>query len=140
MSSYTGNRTADRKSNYKSDNFDKNKDYSNFGHGVEVKFYKPKDWNKLSVGQRNYVRQGKLQQKAEAPAAAQTTTQTTAQMVSTVASLQASIQELTSRLNGNGNGNRKRRRDADDTSTTESESSSDSPSRRKVKFHTQRRG
>ena len=83
-----------------------------------MRFYKPEEWNKLSVGQRNFVRQEKLKLKSGAMA--------TAQMVSTVASLQASIQELTSRLNKNG----KRPRDSDDTSTTESESSSDSPAKR----------
>ena len=133
MSSQTGNRTADRKfkkTNYKGDNFDKNKDYSRFGD-VEVRFYKPEEWSKLSVGQRNYVRQEKIKLKAG--------TQATAQMVSTVASLQASIQELTSRLNKNG----KRPRESDDTSTTESEYSSDSPSNKRskrVRLPTQRRG
>ena len=96
---------------------------------MEVRFYEPKDWNRLSAGQRNFVRQEKLKLKAEKQAAVK--------MVSTVASLQASIQELTSRLNSNG---KRQRGTGDDTSTTESESSSDSPSRKKVAFHTQRRG
>jgi hypothetical protein len=56
VSTYTGNRTNDRvkKTGEKEDGFDINKDYSQYS--IAPRFYKVPEWNKLSKGQRNFLR------------------------------------------------------------------------------------
>jgi hypothetical protein len=56
VSTFTGNRTNDRakKTGEKEDGFDINKDYSQYS--IAPRFYKVPEWNKLSKGQRNFLR------------------------------------------------------------------------------------
>jgi hypothetical protein len=54
--SHNGNRSADkvRKFGEKEDGYDPSKDYSQ--HKIAQRFYKTPEWNKLTKGQRNYLR------------------------------------------------------------------------------------
>ena len=121
--SSSGNRTADtapRKDGYKADGYDKNKDYSKFK--CEVRFYAPKEWSKLSAGQRNFVRQAKAKERAERSAESTSGPRLIASLEATVQQLTAVVASLTGK---------KRKVDfADNTSTTESERSEDSPSKK----------
>ena len=108
MSTQSGNRKADKtkKTNLNDDGFDKNKDYSK--HKTSVRYYSPAEWNKLSKGQRNYLRQARLTKKSKEVKEDNNTR---------FAALEATIQALSAQI---GN-----KRKADDVSTTESETSDD---------------
>jgi hypothetical protein len=67
VSTTTGNRTNDRakKTGEQEDGFDINKDYSQYS--IAPRFYKVPEWNKLSKGQRNFLRKNsQLKSKAAA--------------------------------------------------------------------------
>jgi len=106
MSTQSGNRKADKtkKTNLNDDGFDKNKDYSK--HKTSVRYYSPAEWNKLSKGQRNYLRQARLTKKSKE-----------VNKDTKIAALEATIQALSAQIGT--------KRKSDDTSTTESETSDD---------------
>ena len=121
--SSSGNRTADggpRKGSLKADNYDKNTDYSKFK--CAVRFYNLKEWNKLSSGQRNFIRQAKAKERALKEADKEDASTASSQS-RRIASLEAVIQQLVA-------GKKRKVALDDDTSTTESEKSEDSPSKR----------
>ena len=61
--SKSGNRSYDKtkKKNISDDGFDKEKDYSKYK--MPIRFYTAPEWNKLSAGQRNFMRQSRHQKK-----------------------------------------------------------------------------
>ena len=63
--SKSGNRSHDKtkKKNIEDGGFDKEKDYSK--HKMPVRFYTAPEWNKLSKGQRNFMRQHGHKKKAK---------------------------------------------------------------------------
>ena len=118
----SGNRSLDKsnKRNLNDDGFDKTKDYSK--HRITVRFFTPDEWNKLTKGQRNFIRQTCRQEK-EANKDASTK----------IAALEVIIAALSAKLEGNTKPKRKR---VSDTSETDSDESVDKPVSKRTQVET----
>ena len=124
--SKTGNRShdKDKKRNLNDDGFNKTKDYSKCS--IPVRFFTPDEWNKLTEGQQNFIRQTRRDGKEEDK---KSTTK--------IAALEVTIAELSTKLEGDAKPKRKR---VSDSSETDSDESLGKPVSKRTCVKTSKRG
>ena len=121
----SGNRSfdKDKKRTLNDDGFDKTKDYSKYS--MPVRFFTPDEWNKLSKGQRNFIRQTRRKGKEEDKSVS-----------NKIAALEVTIAALTAKLEDKT----PKRKRLSDTSETDSDESVDKPVSKRTRVKTNKRG
>ena len=121
----SGNRSfdKDKKRTLNDDGFDKTKDYSKYS--MPPRFFTPDEWNKLSKGQRNFVRQARRKEKEEGKSVS-----------NKIAALEVTIAALTAKLEDKT----PKRKRLSDISETDSDESVDKPVSKRTRVKTNKRG